>query len=138
VLDIAMPKIEAVEANERYGRYKIEPLDPGYGHTLGNALRRVLLSSIPGSAITRIKIAGVLTAFDNIPGLQEDVTELVLNIKGIRLRSFAERPVRINLSRKGAGMVTAGMIDVPGNVEIVNPDHYICTIDTKIADWTSR
>jgi DNA-directed RNA polymerase subunit alpha len=133
MLDIAMPKIEAVEADEWYGRYKIEPLDPGYGHTLGNALRRVLLSSIPGSAITRIKIAGVLQEFDTIPGIQEDVTELVLNIKGVRLRSFAEQAVTMTLSCKGEGVITAANIDLPSNVEIVNLDHYICTIDNDTA-----
>src|SRR5690242_21691446 len=86
-----MPKIEVVQAAENYGRFKIEPLDPGYGHTLGNALRRVLLSSIPGSAITKIKIDGVYHEFSTITGVKEDVTEIVLNIKGIRLRSYAEQ-----------------------------------------------
>jgi len=129
MLDIAMPKIEVVTAAENYGRFKIEPLDPGYGHTLGNALRRVLLSSIPGAAITKIKIEGVFHEFSTIPGVKEDVTEIVLNIKGIRLRSYAERPVKISLSKRGAGVVRAADIDAPSNVEIVNPNHYICTID---------
>jgi DNA-directed RNA polymerase subunit alpha len=129
VLDIAMPKIELVQAAENYGRFKIEPLDPGYGHTLGNALRRVLLSSIPGSAITKIKIDGVYHEFSTIPGVKEDVTEIVLNIKGIRLRSYAERPVKVLLTRQGPGVVRAGDIDAPSNVELVNPNHYICTLD---------
>jgi DNA-directed RNA polymerase subunit alpha len=133
VLDIAMPKIEVVQAAENYGRFKIEPLDPGYGHTLGNALRRVLLSSIPGSAITKIKIDGVFHEFSTIPGVKEDVTEIVLNIKGIRLRSYAERPVKVLLTRQGAGIVRAEDIDTPSNVELVNPNHYICTLDSDDA-----
>jgi DNA-directed RNA polymerase subunit alpha len=130
VLDIAMPKIEVVQAAENYGRFKIEPLDPGYGHTLGNALRRVLLSSIPGSAITKIKIDGVYHEFSTIPGVKEDVTEIVLNVKGIRLRSYAERPVKVLLTKQGSGIVRAGDIDTPSNVELVNPNHYICTLDS--------
>lgn len=130
MLDIAMPKIEVVQAAENYGRFKIEPLDPGYGHTLGNALRRVLLSSIPGSAITKIKIDGVFHEFTTILGVKEDVTEIVLNIKGIRLRSYAERPVKVLLTKQGAGIVRAGDIDTPSNVELVNPNHYICTLDS--------
>jgi DNA-directed RNA polymerase subunit alpha len=133
VLDIAMPKIDVVQAAENYGRFKIEPLDPGYGHTLGNALRRVLISSIPGSAITKIKIDGVYHEFSMIPGVKEDVTEIVLNIKGIRLRSYAERPVKVLLSRQGAGVVRASDIDAPSNVELVNPNHYICTLDSDMS-----
>lgn len=133
MLDIAMPKIEVVMAAENYGRFKIEPLDPGYGHTLGNALRRVLLSSIPGSAITKIKIDGVFHEFSTIEGVKEDVTEIVLNIKGIRLRSYAERPVKVLLAKQGAGPVRATDIDRPSNVELVNPNHYICTLDNDAA-----
>lgn len=129
MLDIAMPKIEVVSAAENYGRFKIEPLDPGYGHTLGNALRRVLLSSMPGSAVTKIKIDGVYHEFATIAGVREDVTELVLNIKGIRVRSSSERPVKLLLTRHGAGRITAGDIDAPAGVEVVNPEHYIGTID---------
>jgi len=125
-----MPKIEVVQAAENYGRFKIEPLDPGYGHTLGNALRRVLLSSIPGSAITKIKIDGVFHEFSTITGVKEDVTEIVLNIKGIRLRSYAERPVKVLLTKQSAGIVRAEDIDTPSNVELVNPNHYICTLDS--------
>ncbi len=133
MLDIAMPKIEVVQAAENYGRFKIEPLDPGYGHTLGNALRRVLLSSIPGSAITKIKIDGVYHEFSTVPGVREDVTEIVLNTKGIRLRSYAERPVKVLLIKQGAGPVRAADIDAPSNVELVNPNHYICTLDSDDA-----
>lgn len=133
MLDIAMPKIELVQAAENYGRFKIEPLDPGYGHTLGNALRRVLLSSIPGSAITKIKIDGVYHEFSTVPSVKEDVTEVVLNVKGIRLRSYAERPVKVLLTKQGSGVVRASDIDTPSNVELVNPNHYICTLDSDDA-----
>jgi DNA-directed RNA polymerase subunit alpha len=129
MLDLALPKIEAERAAENYARFRMEPLEPGYGHTVGNALRRVLLSSIPGSAITKIKIDGVYHEFSTLPGVREDVTELVLNIKGIRLRSYAERPVKVHLSKYGRGEVRARDIDAPSNVEVVNPDHYIATLD---------
>ncbi len=133
MLDIAMPKIEVVQAAENYGRFKIEPLDPGYGHTLGNALRRVLLSSIPGSAITKIKLDGVFHEFATVEGVREDVTEIVLNIKGIRLRSYAERPVKVVISRVGPGVVRAGDADLPSNVELANPGHYICMLDSGMS-----
>lgn len=129
MLDLAMPKVEAERAAENYARFRIEPLEPGYGHTVGNALRRVLLSSIPGAAITKIKIDGVYHEFSTLPGIREDVTELVLNVKGIRLRSYAERPVKIHLSKYGSGDARAKDIETPSNVEIVNPDHYIATLD---------
>src|ERR671917_708225 len=129
MLDLTMPKIEAERVAENYARFRIEPLEPGYGHTMGNALRRVLLSSIPGSAITRIKIDGVYHEFSTVAGVREDVTEIVLNVKGIRLRSYAERPVKIHLSKHGAGVARASDIDAPSNVEIVNPQHYIATLD---------
>ncbi|WP_026369832.1 DNA-directed RNA polymerase subunit alpha [Kallotenue papyrolyticum] len=133
MLDLAMPKIEAERAAENYARFRIEPLEPGYGHTIGNALRRVLLSSIPGSAITKIKIDGVYHEFSTLPGVREDVTELVLNLKGVRLRSYAERPVKVHLSKVGRGVVRAGDIEAPSNVEVVNPDHYIATLDGETA-----
>lgn len=133
MLDIAMPKIDVVETTNQYGRFKIEPLDPGYGHTLGNALRRVLLTSIPGAAITKIKIDGIFDEFATFPGVREDVTEIVLNIKGVRVRSFSEQPVVIKLAKSGTGQVTAGDIDVPSTVEVVNPDHYLCTLDSDDA-----
>jgi DNA-directed RNA polymerase subunit alpha len=138
VLDIALPKIEVVQAAENYGRFKIEPLDPGYGHTLGNAIRRVLLSSIPGSAVTKIKIDGVFHEFSAVPNVKEDVTEIILNIKGVRLRSFSERPARVLLTKQGSGVVRAGDIDVPSNVEVVNPNHYICTLDGDDAHFEAE
>ena len=129
MIELALPKIEVERAAENYARFRIEPLEPGFGHTIGNALRRVLLSSIPGSAITRIKFDSVYHEFSTIPGVREDVTEIVLNVKGIRLRSYAERPIKIHLSKQERGPVLASHIDAPSNVEVVNPDHYIATID---------
>ncbi|MFV9506553.1 MAG: DNA-directed RNA polymerase subunit alpha [Oscillochloridaceae bacterium umkhey_bin13] len=133
MLDIAMPKIEVVQAAENYGRFKIEPLDPGYGHTLGNALRRVLLSAIPGAAITRVAIDGVYDEFAHLPGVREDVTELVLNLKGVRVRSSAEQPVTARLSVRGTGEVLASALGLPAGVELINPDHYLCTLDDDAA-----
>lgn len=133
MLDIAMPKIDVVQVAKNYGRFKIEPLDPGYGHTLGNALRRVLLSSIPGAAVTKVKIDGVFHEFSTIEGVKEDVTEIILNIKGIRLRSYSERPVKLFLSKRGPGIVRANDIELPSTVEISNGEHYLCTLDSEHA-----
>jgi len=123
------PTVTLLSAAEHYGRFAIGPLPPGYGHALGNGLRRVLLSSIPGAAITRIKITDVYHEFSTIPGVREDVTELVLNVKGIRLRCYSERPVRLVLVHQDPGVVRAQDIDTPSNVELVNPDHYLCVVD---------
>ncbi|PDW04182.1 DNA-directed RNA polymerase subunit alpha [Candidatus Viridilinea mediisalina] len=129
MLDIAMPKIEILEADEQYGRFKIEPLDPGYGHTLGNALRRVLLSSIPGAAVSKIKIEGVYDPFAPLEGVREDVTELMLNLKALRVRMSLEAPIMARLSCHGAGPVLAQALDLPAGVELVNPEHYLCTLE---------
>lgn len=126
---VAQPRVHLLAAGVNYGRFAIEPLQVGHATPLGNALRRVLLSSIPGAAITRIKISGVIHEFSTIPGVLEDGTQLVLNIKGIRLRSYSERPVTMQLVKRGPGPVYAGDIDAPSTVEIVNPEHYLCTID---------
>jgi DNA-directed RNA polymerase subunit alpha len=124
------PTIQLLAADERYGRFAIAPLEYGYATTLGNALRRVLLSSIPGSAVTRIKIDGIFHEFASIPNVREDVTELVLNIKGIRLRSYVERGVKLLLTHTQAGPVRAQSIDAPSSIELVNPDQYLCTMDS--------
>src|SRR5262245_23811812 len=102
-----LPKIENVANESTYGRYHVEPLEPGFGVTVGNAIRRVLLSSLPGAAVTSIKIDNVFHEFSAIPGVKEDTTELVLNIKQIRLRSFADRPVQLRTGARGTGEVSA-------------------------------
>ena len=109
--------------------FVIEPLHTGYGMTLGNSLRRVLLSSIAGAAITAFRIEGVTHEFTTVKGIKEDVVDIMLNIKGIRVRSHSEEPVEVRLEKKGAGVVTAGDIKATADVEIVNPDAVICTID---------
>lgn len=109
-----------------------EPLERGFGLTLGNALRRVLLSSLQGSAVTAILIDGVLHEFSSVPGVREDVTDIVLNVKEIAIKMEAQGPKRMVLRKSGPGKVTAGDIQVVGDVEILNPDHVICTIDENV------
>lgn len=135
VLDIAQPKIEVVETTETFGRFKIEPLDPGYGHTLGNALRRVLLTAIPGSAITHVRIAGVYQESDTIPGVTEDVVEIILNLKGIRLRGRHEGTATATIRKQGPGIVTAADLVLPEGLAVVDPDHYICTLEHAQAQF---
>lgn len=127
--DVMLPKIETIANESNYGRYHVEPLEPGFGVTVGNALRRVLLSSLPGAAVTSIKIDNVFHEFSAIPGVKEDTTELVLNIKQIRLRSFADRPVQLRIEASGSGEVTAADIIAPPDVEIINPELHIAMLD---------
>jgi len=129
LLDIAVPHIKSTETEQNFASYDIEPLEAGYGHTLGNALRRVLLSALPGAAITAIKIEGAQHEFQDIPGVREDVTDIVLNVKKIRLRSLADQPVTMRIEVSGERVVTAADIQAPSTIEIVNPDVYICTLD---------
>jgi DNA-directed RNA polymerase subunit alpha len=129
LLDIALPRIKSTETEQNFASYDIEPLEAGYGHTLGNALRRVLLSSLPGAAITAIKIEGAQHEFQDVPGVREDVTDIVLNVKKIRLRSLADQPVTMRVEVSGERVVTAADIVAPSTIEIVNPDVYICTLD---------
>ena len=112
----------------------VEPLERGFAMTLGNALRRILLSSLQGASVTAVQIDGVLHEFSSIPGVREDVTDIVLNLKSLALRYHGDEPRRINLTASGPGEVTAGMIDASHDVEIVDPDLVICTLDdgTKI------
>ena len=129
MLDIALPRIKSTETEQNFASYDIEPLEAGYGHTLGNALRRVLLSSLPGAAITAIKIEGAQHEFQDVPGIREDVTDIVLNVKKIRLRSLADQPVTMRIEVSGERVVTAADIQAPSTIEIVNQDVYICTLD---------
>jgi DNA-directed RNA polymerase subunit alpha len=124
------PRIEEVEAQGAAGRFEIQPLAAGYGVTLGNALRRVLLSSLEGAAVTSIQVANVYHEFSTIAAVKEDVTQIVLNMKKIRLRSFAPHPVTLKLAKHGAGLVTAGDIAESADVEIVNPELELLTLDS--------
>ena len=107
----------------------LEPFERGFGVTIGNALRRVLLSSLQGAAITSIQVHGVLHEFSSIPGVREDVTDIILNIKGISVKMSVEGPKRLRLAAEGPCVVTAGMISLVAGVEVMNPDHVICTLD---------
>lgn len=116
--------------------FVIEPLHTGYGMTLGNSLRRVLLSSIAGSAITAFKIDGVTHEFTTVKGIKEDVVDIMLNLKSVQVRSHSDEPVELTLEKKGAGTVTAGDIKQTADIEIINPDFVICTIDDPKASLT--
>ncbi len=130
MVEIEKPRIECVsdESNPAYGKFVIEPLERGYGTTLGNSLRRVLLSSLPGTAVTSIKIAGVQHEFSTIPGVKEDVTEIVLNIKSIIARLHAPEAKKVYIEATGPCEVTAGSIKSDGEVDILNPDCHIATL----------
>jgi DNA-directed RNA polymerase subunit alpha len=125
-------KVKAEKSTEEYAEFIIEPLEPGFGHTLGNALRRVLLVAIPGAAVTSVKISGVKHKFSTVPGLKENVVDLLLNIKGVNFKlldSKAESTVK--LSVKGPKEITAKDFDLPEDVEVVNPDHFIGSLGAK-------
>jgi len=130
MVEIERPRIECIDSpeDESYGRYTIEPLERGYGTTLGNSLRRILLSSLPGTAVTTVKITGIQHEFSTIPGVKEDVTEIILNIKSIVARLHAERAKTVYIEASGEGVVTAGDIKSDGEVEILNPDLHIATL----------
>ncbi len=122
-------EVEEDSLSDIYGRFSCEPLERGFGTTLGNALRRVLLSSLQGAAITSIRVNGVLHEFSTIPGVLEDVAEIVLNLKEVRLRMHAEGPKVLSLRKKGEGTVTAGdLVSDDQTIELMNPDHHICTL----------
>lgn len=133
---MVLPKIETEASSQNYGHFVISPLESGYGITLGNALRRVLLSSLPGAAVTSIRISGIHHEFSPIPHVREDTTQLILNIKQIRLRmrSGSEDPVRIHVEVTNEGPVTAGDLICPPEVEVVNPDQYLLTADSNDID----
>jgi DNA-directed RNA polymerase subunit alpha len=128
MIEFEKPNITKIDENKDYGKFVIEPLERGYGTTLGNSLRRVLLASLPGAAVTSINIDGVLHEFDTIPGVREDVMQIILNIKGISVKSYVSDEKIIELDVQGPAEVTAGDILTDSDVEIVNPDHYLFTI----------
>ncbi len=139
IAEIENPRIERTVQNEaeHYGRFVVEPLERGFGHTLGNALRRVLLSSLPGAAVTSINIEDVQHEFSTIPGVKEDVTEIILNLKELSVKLFSDQPKMLEISAVGPGKVKASDIRVDSEVEIVNPDLHIATLSkgAKLHIW---
>jgi DNA-directed RNA polymerase subunit alpha len=131
MLDINQIKITALEEKEDYGKYSISPLDRGYGQTLGNSLRRVMLTSLVGTAITAVKINGVKHEYTALAGLENDILEMVLNLKNLRVAVFGDEPVTLKLKVKGEQVVTAENFEKNSQAEIKNPDLYITTITGK-------
>ena len=131
MIEIEKPKIETIEVSEdaKFGKFVVEPLERGYGTTLGNSLRRILLSSLPGTAVTDIQMDGVLHEFSTIDGVVEDVAAIILNIKKIALKSFSEDENKLlEIDVKGPAVVTAGDIKHDSDIQVLNPDLYICTV----------
>jgi DNA-directed RNA polymerase subunit alpha len=131
MLIIQRPQVEAGEAEGNLQQFTIAPLEPGFGHTLGNSLRRTLLSSIPGAAVTQVRFDEALHEFDVIPGVKEDVTDLILNVKDLVLTCSAEEPVTLRLDARGPGEVTAADIQTTADVEILNPELHLATVNAK-------
>jgi len=125
-----LPKIETDAISQTYGRFVIGPLESGFGITLGNALRRVLLSSLPGAAVTSVRISDIAHEFTAIPGVREDVMQFMLQIKQLRLKMEGQEPMHMSLHAQGEGTVTAGDIQAPPEIEILNPDLYLFTVDS--------
>ena len=130
MMEIERPKIDtaSLSADGRYGKFVVEPRERGFGTTLGNSLRRVLLSSLPGVAVTSIKIDGVVHEFSTIEGVKEDVTEIVLNVKGITAKLYSDTPKTVRIEASGEGEVTAGSIQQDAEIEVLNPDWHIATL----------
>lgn len=130
MMEIERPKIDtaSLSADGRYGKFVVEPLERGFGTTLGNSLRRVLLSSLPGVAVTSIKIDGVVHEFSTIEGVKEDVTEIVLNVKDITAKLYSDTPKTVRIEASGEGEVTAGSIQQDAEIEVLNPDWHIATL----------
>ena len=130
MMEIERPKFDtaSLSADGRYGKFVVEPLERGFGTTLGNSLRRVLLSSLPGVAVTSIKIDGVVHEFSTIEGVKEDVTEIVLNVKGITAKLYSDTPKTVRIEASGEGEVTAGSIQQDAEIEVLNPDWHIATL----------
>ncbi|WP_073155206.1 DNA-directed RNA polymerase subunit alpha [Seinonella peptonophila] len=133
MIEIEKPRIEAVDLSDdhRYGKFIVEPLERGYGTTLGNSLRRILLSSLPGAAVTSIQIDGVLHEFSTIPGVVEDTTEIILNLKKLALKIHSDEVKTLEIDVNGEGVVRAGDIRADSDVEILNPDLHIATLEEK-------
>ncbi len=134
MLNFVLPKIEREATSRNYGRFTIGPLESGYGVTLGNALRRVLLSSLPGAAVSSMRVSGVHHEFSAIPHVREDTTSLLLNVKQLRLKSEVDEPMRLHVEVRSEGPVTAGDLICPPEVEIVNPELLLLTADSAEVD----
>lgn len=128
MIEIEKPRVEIVESDEQHGIFEVAPLERGYGTTLGNSLRRILLSSLPGAAITSVKFEGVRHEFSTIPGVVEDVTEIILNLKGVVIKYSGDDAEKITINYEGEGKVTAGDFKTSGDIEIINSDHQIATL----------
>ena len=129
ITNMVMPKIEREAESRNYGKFVVSPLERGYGVTLGNALRRILLSSLEGAAVSSIRIADVLHEFSDIPGVREDVIQVMLQVKQLRIKLDGVDSTRMHLEVRGEGTVTAADIIAPAEVEIVNPELYLFTVD---------
>ena len=133
VVENVVAKVDALNVTEESGRFRVEPLERGFGLTLGNALRRVLLSSLAGAAVTQVKIDGIYHEFATVAGVKEDTTELILNLKQLRLKSYTDQPTQLRLMASGPGVVTASDLIYPSELEIVNPELYIASLDSAEA-----
>src|SRR5215467_634667 len=133
VWDMNKPKVEYAELSDTYGKFVVEPLDRGFGVTLGNALRRVLLAAIPGAAVTSVKIENVLHEFSTVPGVVEDVTQLILNLKELTFKLHSDKPKLLRLDVRGKKDVLAGDLQPDAEVEVLNPDLHIASLDGKNA-----
>jgi DNA-directed RNA polymerase subunit alpha len=128
MLDIAPPRFRVEEEEERHGRFVAEPLPRGLGHTLGNSLRRVMLSGLEGAAVTKIRIEGVSHEFSTIPGVKEDVVDIILNVKDLKFRLEREEPMELEITKQGPGEVTAADIELKSDIEVVDEDAYIASV----------
>ncbi len=131
MLIIQRPEVEAADPEGNVQTFTISPLEPGFGHTLGNCLRRTLLSSIPGAAVSQVRFDEALHEFDVIPGVKEDVTDLIMNLKDLVLRCESEEPVTLRLDKRGPGDVTAGDIQTTADVEVLNPELHLATVNQR-------
>jgi DNA-directed RNA polymerase subunit alpha len=132
MLIIQRPTVESIgEEEDNRQRFAVGPLDPGFGHTLGNSLRRTLLSSIPGASVTQVRFDEALHEFTVLPGVKEDVTDIILNLKDILLKVHVDEPITVRLDKRGPGAATAGDLQVTADVEILNPDQQIATLNAK-------
>ena len=128
MIEFKKPNITVVDQEDSYGKFVVEPLERGFGTTLGNSLRRVLLTSVPGTGLVKVKIDGVLHEFTTVPGVKEDVTKIILNLKKLELRAHTDEIKTIELDVEGPAVVTAADLKADADVEVLNPDQYICTI----------